>query len=95
MSTVDRRAAARANQQAAAFIRHQMLGDHEAMHYVLVEAVTEDGPRLAFITALSMIASSLAIAAMGRERALEYLRLVAQSSAALGACDDIDRYFDD
>ena len=33
MSTIDRRIAARANQRAAAFIRFQMLGDHEAMHF--------------------------------------------------------------
>jgi hypothetical protein len=31
---------------------------------------------------------------MGRERTLDYLRTVAESSAALSHADDIDRYFD-
>ena len=95
MSTVERRMAARANQRAAAFIRFQMLGDHEAMHYVLSDAGEDDRSRLAFVTALASIAASLATGAMGREPALAYLRSVAESSAALSAADDIDSFFDD
>ena len=38
MSTVERRTAARANQRAAAFARFQMLGDHEAMHFILTDS---------------------------------------------------------
>jgi hypothetical protein len=86
--------AARANQRAAAFIRFQMMGDHEAMHIVLTEASETDTHRLAFVTALASIAGSIATTTMGRERALSYLLAVAESSAALSAADDIDRYFD-
>jgi len=94
MSTGERRMAARANQRAAAFIRHQMLGDHEAMHYVLTDASEDDTARLAFITALASIAATIGATTMGRERSLAYFQVVAQSSAALEAADDIDRYFD-
>lgn len=94
MSTIERRLAARANQRAAAFIRFQMLGDHEAMHYVLTDAGENDHARLAFVTALASIAGSVAATAMGRERALAYLQSVAQSSAALSTADDIDSFFD-
>ncbi len=94
MSTAERRMAARANQRAAAFIRFQMLGDHEAMHYVLTDAGEDDTARLAFVTALASIAGSVASSTMGRERALSYLQSVAENSAALSAADDIDRYFD-
>ena len=94
MSTVERRMAARANQRAAAFIRHQMLGDHEAMHYLLSDTAEDDTARLAFITALASIAGTLGTTTMGRERSLVYFQAVAQSSAALEAADDIDRYFD-
>ena len=94
MSTVERRMAARANQRAAAFIRFQMMGDHEAMHIVLSEASETDTTRLAFVTALASIAGSVATATMGRDRALSYLLAVAESSAALSDADDIDRYFD-
>jgi hypothetical protein len=94
MSTVERRAAARANQRAAAFIRFQMLGDHEAMHYLLVDATESERARLEFVTALASIAGSLAAAAFGREQALAYLQSVAESSAALSDADDIDRYFE-
>jgi hypothetical protein len=94
MSTTERRMAARANQRAAAFIRFQMLGDHEAMHYVLADASETQTDRLAFVTALASIAGSVASNAMGRERALSYLQTVAESSAALSHADDIDRYFD-
>jgi len=95
MSTVERRMAARANQRAAAFIRFQMLGDHEAMHYVLTDAGETERARLAFVTALASIAGSVATSAMGRDQALTYLRTVAENSAALSAADDIDRFFDD
>ena len=94
MSTTERRMAARANQRAAAFIRFQMMGDHEAMHIVFTEASETDTHRLAFVTALASIAGSVATTTMGRERALSYLLAVAESSAALSAADDIDRYFD-
>ena len=95
MSTVERRSAARANQRAAAFIRFQMLGDHEAMHYLLLDAAQSERSRLEFTTALASIAGSLATAAFGRDDALLYLRSVAESSAALSDSEDIDRYFDD
>jgi hypothetical protein len=94
MSTMERRMAARANQRAAAFIRFQMMGDHEAMHIVLTEASETETTRLAFLTALASIAGSISTTTMGRERALNYLLAVAESSAALSHADDIDRYFD-
>ncbi len=94
MTTAERRMAARANQRAAAFIRHQMLGDHEAMHYLLVDAAEDETARLAFITALASIAGTLGTTTMGRDRSLAYFQAVAQSSAALEAADDIDRYFE-
>ena len=94
MSTIERRAAARANQRAAAFIRFQMQGDHEAMHYLLVDAGESERTRLEFVTALASIAGSLAAGAFGHDRALAYLQSVAESSAALSAADDIDRYFE-
>ena len=74
--------------------RLQMLGDHEAMHYLLLDVAESDRSRLEFTTALASIAGSLAAAAFGREEALLYLRSVAQSSAALSDAEDIDRYFD-
>jgi hypothetical protein len=95
MSTVERRAAARANQRAAAFIRFQMTGDHEAMHYVLLDASESERARLEFVTALASIAGSLAATAFGREKALAYLRSVAESSAVLSDADDIDRFFEE
>ena len=94
MSTVERRAAARANQRAAAFIRFQMLGDHEAMQYLLLDAAESERTRLEFVTALASIAGSLAAAAYGPEEALVYLKSVAESSAALSDADDIDQYFE-
>jgi hypothetical protein len=94
MSTVERRAAARANQRAAAFIRFQLLGDHEAMHYLLLDAAESDRARLEFVTALASIAGSLASSAFGREQALTYLQSIAESSAALSDADDIDRFFE-
>lgn len=94
MSTAERRMAARANQRAAAFIRFQMMGDHEAMHIVLLEASETETTRLAFLTALASIAGSISLATMGRQRALDYLLAVAESSAVLSDADDIDRYFE-
>jgi hypothetical protein len=94
MSTVDRRIAARANQRAAAFIRFQLLADHEAMHFILADSGETDTARLAFLTALGSIAGQIATTAFGREEALRYLRSVAESSAALSDADDIDRFFD-
>jgi membrane protein YqaA with SNARE-associated domain len=94
MSTIERRIAARANQRAAAFIRFQMLGDHEAMHIVLTESGESDTARLAFVTALASIAGSVAGSAFGREGALRYLQSVAESSAALSDAEDIDRFFE-
>ncbi|HET9656537.1 MAG TPA: hypothetical protein VFP72_14360 [Kineosporiaceae bacterium] len=94
MSTTERRIAARANQRAAAFIRFQMMGDHEAMHIVLTEASENEHARLAFVTALASIAGSIGTTTMGRDRALAYLLAVAESSAALSDADDIDSYFD-
>ena len=94
MSTIERREAARANQRAAAFIRFQVLGDHEAMHFILTEAAESDTARLAFVTALASIAGSLAMTSMGRDQALAYLQSVAESSAALSDAEDIDRFFD-
>jgi len=94
MSTVDRRMAARANQRAAAFIRFQLLADHEAMNFVLTDASESPTERLGFVTALAAIASSIAVSALGRERALAYLQSVAENSAALSGADDIDRFFE-
>jgi hypothetical protein len=94
MSTVDRRIAARANQRAAAFIRFQMLGDHEAMHFILTDSGETDTARLAFLTALGSIAGQAATAAYGHDGALRHLQSVAESSAALSDSDDIDRFFD-
>jgi hypothetical protein len=94
MSTVERRSAARANQRAAAFIRFQMLGDHEAMHYLLLDASESERSRLEFVTALASIAGSLAANAFGRDQALAYLLSIAESSAALSDAEDIDRFFD-
>jgi len=94
MSTVDRRIAARANQRAAAFIRFQLMGDHEAMHYILTDSGETETARLAFLTALGSIAGQVATTAFGREQALKYLQSVAESSAALSDADDIDRFFE-
>jgi len=95
MSTVQRRVAARANQRAAAFIRFQMLGDHEAMHILLTELSDDDTMRLAFVTALASIAATIGTQSMGRDGTLRYLRLLAENSAALSDADDIDSFFDD
>ena len=93
-STHDRRGAARANRQAAAFLRFQMLGDPEGMSYALNEALASPQGRLAFITAIGAMAGQLGTQAMGEERMLAYLKAVAETSAALESADDIDRFFD-
>ena len=94
MSTLERRAAARANQRAAAFVRFQLTGDIEAMQVVLTEASENERAHLSFVTALASIASSVAVTAFGREQALDYLQTVATSSAVLSEADDIDSFFD-
>ena len=94
MSTVDRRIAARANQRAAAFIRFQLLGDHEAMHFILSDSGESDTARLAFLTALGSLAGQVATIAFGKQEALRYLQTVAESSAALSDADDIDGFFE-
>jgi hypothetical protein len=94
MSTKERRMAARANQRAAAFIRFQLLGDHEAMNIVLTDASETHTERLGFVTALAAIASSIAVTALGRQKALDYLQSVAENSAVLLHADDIDSFFD-
>jgi hypothetical protein len=86
MSTVQRRVAARANQRAAAFIRFQMLGDHEAMHYLLTDL--DEYARLGFVTALASIAGTLGTRAMGEQGALDYLKLLAETSAQLADPSD-------
>ena len=80
-SSPEHRAAALANQRAAAFIRFQMLGDHEAMHYLITDL--DEYGRLGFVTALASIASTLAIRSMGEQGALDYLKLLAETSARL------------
>jgi len=82
----ERRAAALANQRAAAFIRFQLLGDHQAMQILLSEL--DDGGQLGFVTALASIAGSTATQAMGREKALNYLQVVAEQSAILAGAND-------
>ncbi len=96
MSTDERRQAAQANQWAAAFIRFQLMGDHEAMQFVLDDLafLDEDEDRLAFVTALASIAGAIADRTMGRDDALDHLREIAESSAALACSDDIDDFFD-
>jgi hypothetical protein len=94
-STHDRRSAARANRQAAAFVRFQLLGDAEGMSYALNEALVGHSERLAFITAMGAMAGNLGAQAMGQERMLDYLKVVAETSAALENAEDIDRFFPD
>jgi len=93
--TADRRIAARANQRAAAFIRFQMLGDHEAMWLVMNEAVGgTNAERLAFMAALASIAGNLATVSHGRDEALRYFEAVAVNSGVMSDDPDIDRHFD-
>jgi hypothetical protein len=95
MQSVERRAAARANQRAAAFIRFQLLGDHDAMHLVLKEVGPDTVAGMTFATALGSIAGQLATSSLGREGALAYLAEVARTSGALSDAPDIDEYFRD
>ncbi len=95
MAAGERREAARANQRAAAFIRFQMLNDHEAMSLVLTEIGPSETARLSFVTALASIGGNIAARAFGRQGALDYLQSVATSSALLSEADDIDRFFDE
>lgn len=95
MDTEQRRAAARANQRAAAFVRFQMLGDHDAMHLVLREVGPEPVDGMAFATALAALAGRLASASMGRDGALRHLAEVARTSGVLSDAPDIDSYFED
>lgn len=80
-SSPEHRSAALANQRAAAFIRFQMMGDHEAMHYLLTDL--DDHARLGFVTALASIAATVTTRSMGEQGALDYLKLLAETSAAL------------
>ena len=85
-SSPEHRAAALANQRAAAFIRFQMLGDHEAMHFLLTDL--DEYARLGFVTALASIAATLATRSMGEKGALDYLKLLAETSATLADPSD-------
>ena len=58
-----------------------MLGDHEAMHFLLTDL--DEYARLGFVTALASIAATLATRAMGEQGALDYLKLLAETSATL------------
>jgi hypothetical protein len=93
-TTAKRRAAARANQQAAAFVRFHMISDHEAMHVVLREVSSDPTAMIGFVTALASLAGNAAASSMGREGALAHFGSVARNSALLEASDDIDRFFD-
>lgn len=86
MTSSEHRAAALANQRAAAFIRLQMLGDHQAMHLLLTDL--DERERLGFLTALASIAASVSVRAMGQKGALDYLKLLAETSAALAGPGD-------
>jgi len=73
------RDAALANQRAAAFVRFQMIGDHEAMSLLLSDL--DDRGRLGFIAALTSIAAALGRRSMGEEEAMDYFQLMASTSA--------------
>jgi hypothetical protein len=77
----EQRAAALANQRAAAFIRFQMLGDHEAMSFILRDL--EGTEQLSFVTALASLSATIASKHMGPEQAMDYFRMVAETSAGL------------
>jgi hypothetical protein len=79
--SAEQRSAALANQRAAAFIRFQMLGDHEAMSFILREL--EGSEQLSFVTALASLSATIASKHMGEEQALDYFRMVAETSASL------------
>lgn len=93
-TTAQRREAARANQRAAAFVRFQMLGDHEAMHVVLRDVSSDGTAMIGFVTALASLAGQAAATSLTREGALAHFQAVAQNSAMLESSDDIDRFFD-
>jgi hypothetical protein len=80
VSSSEHRAAALANQRAAAFIRFQMLGDHEGMHFLLTEL--DERASLGFVTALASIAGTVTTRSMGEQGALDYLKLLAETSAS-------------
>ena len=81
MNSDERRAAALANQRAAAFIRFQLLGVHEAMHLLLTDL--DQRSQLGFVTALASIGSSILTRQLGEQGALDYLKLLAETSASL------------
>ena len=81
MNSDERRAAALANQRAAAFIRFQLLGDHQAMHLLLTDLDARE--QLGFVTALASIGSSVLTRQLGEQGALDYLKLLAETSASL------------
>ncbi|GAA3625481.1 MULTISPECIES: hypothetical protein [Kineosporia] len=81
MFSAEQRAAALANQRAAAFIRFQMLGDHEAMSFILREL--EGTEQLSFVTALASLSATIASKHMGEDGAMDYFRMVAETSASL------------
>ncbi|MBT0770956.1 hypothetical protein KIH74_18605 [Kineosporia sp. J2-2] len=81
MFSEEHRAAALANQRAAAFIRFQMLGDHEAMSFILRDL--EGTSQLSFVTALASLSATIASKHMGEENAKDYFRMVAETSATL------------
>jgi hypothetical protein len=79
--SAEQRAAALANQRASAFIRFQMLGDHEAMSFILHDL--EGTEQLSFVTALASLAATVAGKHMGEAAAMDYFRMVAETSASL------------
>lgn len=81
MFSAEHRAAALANQRAAAFIRFQMLGDHEAMGFILRDLDSDS--QLAFVTALASLSATIASKQMGEQGAQDYFRMVAETSAGL------------
>ena len=85
-SSPEQRAAALANQRAAAFIRFQLLNDAEAMHFILTEL--DDQTQLGFVTALASIAASIGVRTLGEQGTLDYLKLLAETSATLAEPPD-------
>ena len=79
MTSSAHRDAALANQRAAAFVRFQMIGDHEAMSLLLSDL--DDRGRLGFIAALTSIAAALGRRSMGEEEAMDYFQMMARTSA--------------
>ena len=60
-----------------------------------VNSLAKEKKRLAFVTAMGAMAGNLGAQAMGRERMLDYLKVVAETSAALENAEDLDRFFPD